>query len=108
MSLPIVNTSQYQLVYALTYHLFIYFSVIFKSFLNEMGEIIRTTTEQGGGGSIIYDGFSYRVDRARPGDKVIDWSCTYTKSKCKARFRTDDMESVVIHTKNELTDGKYK
>ena len=45
-----------------------------------MGEIIRTTTERG--------------------DKVIDWRCTYTKSKCKARLRTDDTESVVIHTKN--------
>ena len=34
-----------------------------------MGEIIRTTTERGGK-CIIYDGFSYRMDRAR--DKVID------------------------------------
>ena len=38
---------------------------------------------------------------ARPGDKVIDWRCTYTKSKCKGRLRTDDTESVVIHTKSE-------
>ena len=37
---------------------------------------------------------------SRPGDKVIDWRCTYTKSKCKARLRIDDTESVVIHTKN--------
>ena len=54
-----------------------------------MGEIIRTTTERGRKG-IIYDRFSYRLDRARPGNKVIDWRCTYTKSKCKARLRTDD------------------
>ena len=52
-------------------------------------------------------GFSYRVDRARPGDKVIDWRCTYTKSKCKARLRTDDTESVVIHTKNEHCHAMY-
>ena len=73
MSLPIVNTSQYQLVYALTYLTFngfyLVIFVIFKSFLNEMVEIIRTTTERGRK-SIIFDGFSYRVDRARPGDKV--------------------------------------
>ena len=45
--------------------------------------------------------FSYRLDRARPGDKVIDWRCTYTNSKCKGRLRTDNTESVVIHTKYE-------
>ena len=39
-----------------------------------MGEIIRTTIERGE--SIIYDRFLYRLDRARPGDKVIDWRCT--------------------------------
>ena len=71
MSLPIVNTSQYQLAYALIYLTFNGFHLVmfchFKSFLNEMDEIIRTTTERGGK-RIIYDGFSYRVDRARPGD----------------------------------------
>ena len=46
-------------------------------------------------GSIIYDGFSYRLDRTR--GKVIFWRCT--KSKCNARIRTDDTKYVVIDTK---------
>ena len=57
MSLPIVNTSQYQLAYALTYLTFNGFHLVmfchFKSFLNEMDEIIRTTTERGGGGGVL-------------------------------------------------------
>ena len=43
---------------------------ILLSFLTEIGEIICTTTQHGGK-SIIYDRFSYRLDRA--GDKVLDW-----------------------------------
>ena len=54
-----------------------------------MGEIVRTTTERGVK-SIIYDGFSYRLDRAH--DKVIDWRCANSKLKCKARIRTGDTE----------------
>ena len=74
-------------LYALTYLTFNgFYLVIFLSFLslflNEMGEIICTTTERG---SIIYDGFSYRVDRARPGDKVIDWRCTYKSNQSNGR-----------------------
>ena len=53
-----------------------------------MGEIIRKTTALGKRN--IYDGFSYRLDRARADDKVLDWRYTNTKSKRKARIRTDD------------------
>ena len=69
----------------------------FKSFLNEMDEIIRTTTERGGK-SIIYAGFSYRVDRARPGDKVIDWRCRGQRIILECRC------SCIIR----LTEGKYR
>ena len=54
-----------------------------------MGEIVRTTTERVVK-SIIYDGFSYRLDRAR--DKVIDWRCMNSKLKCKARITTGATE----------------
>ena len=54
-----------------------------------MGEIIRTTTEVWGK-IIIYEGFFYRIDRARY--KVIDPRCTNSKFKCKARIRTEDTE----------------
>ena len=61
-----------------------------------MGLIISTTTERGGG-SIIYDGFSYRVNRARPGDKVIDWRCTNTKQGATDNTRT---QMFVYYTAN--------
>ena len=46
------------------------------------------------GKSIICDGFAYGLDRAS--DKVIDWRCMNTKSKCKARIRTDQILSTII------------
>ena len=98
MSLPIANTSHYQFVNALIYPAFynsyLVFVIIFMLYLTEMGKFIHTTTQRGGGGGggggggNTHDRFSYRLDSA--GDKLIDWRCT--KSKCKARLRTDETE----------------
>ena len=51
-----------------------------ESFVTEMGKIIYATMQRGGK-SIIYDRFSYKLDRAAI--KIIDWRYTNTKSKWK-------------------------
>ena len=44
---------------------------------------------EGGGGKVLFmtDFHISVLDRA--GDNVMDWRCTDTKSKCKARKRTE-------------------
>ena len=68
-----MNTSQYQLAYALTYLTFNGFHLVmfchFKSFLNEMDEIIRTTTERGGKALSIMD---FHIEWTEP-DLVIGY-----------------------------------
>jgi hypothetical protein len=44
---------------------------------------------------LIYDGFTFRVDRILKNND-ISWRCTNNKSKCKARVRTDGESKVVM------------
>ena len=57
-----------------------------------MDEIIWAATQRGGR-SIIYDGFSYRLDRA--GYKFIEWRCTNTKSTESVVKATDVLTQAV-------------
>ena len=69
------------------------YSVSWLSIFNQDREISRITTEREKKRiTCIYDGFSHRFERAC--DKVIDWRCTNSNLKCKARIRTDDTESI--------------
>ena len=53
-----------------------------------MDEIIRAAAQRG-----VYDGFSYRLDRA--GYKFTEWRSRDTKSKCKARIRKEYTEATL-------------
>ena len=97
MGLPVVNASrgrQYRLVCPIKYSTSHGLVVIFNSFLTERGEIIRTTTERGGKVLFITD--FHRLDRAP--DKVIDWRCTNSKLKYKARIIIDDEQGARDNT----------
>ncbi len=61
---------------------------------------VSVTETNKGKKSLIYDGYTYRIDRILK-ENDISWRCTNNKTNCKARVRTDAESKVIIKSTGE-------